>query len=106
MNQLFLFFILLFLLLAFLFSNIYIAKKQVSYKNDERWNIILNKASTASSTFLKFIFAIFLISWIIISVFQVDFNIGMSTIFLLVLLVISIESIIKSLVVKIYDSKI
>lgn len=106
MNQLFLFCILLILLIAFLFSNIYIAKKQVSYKNDERWNIILEKATVASTTFLKFIFGISFISWIITSIFQMNLNIGVDAIFLLILVVISIESMIKMLVIKIYDNKI
>lgn len=106
MSQLFLFCTLLFLLIAFLFSNIYIAKKQVSYKNDERWNIILNKASIAPTTFLKFVFGVFFISWIVISVFQIQLNIGVDAIFLLVLVIISIESMLKTLVVKIYDTKI
>lgn len=79
------------LLLMFFFAGMTIflyvwkAKKEISYKGDERWQLIQNKANNVASYLTYVLIILLVIGGIILVFYDININIPLSRVFIYVL---------------------
>lgn len=97
--------ILIILLVLFLICARYMAKKQIAYQNDERWNHIKIQADKVSNYYWKIIFVLIAISIIYISLNDVHYTISIMTVLIVSYCIIIFETIINTIATIFYNKK-
>jgi steroid 5-alpha reductase family enzyme len=104
MDQAFLLIILIIVGAATLYLYVYKAKKQVEYKNDERWQSIQNKTHQISSRYNDFLMLL-LATVMIISLF-VDITLSLDRALLFAFLAISFRNVVDLVTLKFFDTRL